>query len=208
MGEVAQEKYALKHKGFGKYEIVGTDIVCESREQAEAKRQELLAADQLNQEIGDVVPEGFKVHDRVLIYRNSIMELPMNEPYLPDGSFSPYYDRQYVWGWARKDALDISTKQAKGYRLVSKEELDEAIEAGKVPEHYRTFLHPDGTYLLYGDAVLMRMPRVLWRQRQAEKDQRALSRIKKLDERNRAAIEDAGVPTVKSPIGNELTIRM
>ena len=208
--DVATPTYELKHKGFGRYEIVGHEDegLFQTKGDAKARVEELKARDELERELGDIPPEGFKVADRVLMYRGTILELPMNEPYLPDGSHSPYYDRTWYWAWARHDQLDLSEKQAKGYRLVTEEEFEEGLKENKIPEHYRTFVRPEGSYLIYGDLVLIRMPRTLRRQRQAEKRQRALNRIKRTDEAGKSSLEKAGVPVAKSPIGNELTIKM
>lgn len=192
------------HKGFGKYEFEG--VRYDSYDEAAAAIAAHDAAMALEAVIGDLEPdEDIKVTDRTLVYRNSIMELPMNEPYLPDGSYSPHYDRTYLWAWSRLDGVSITAKRAQGYRLVSEEELKASIEAGITPEHYASLFHADGSMLTYGDSVLMRIPRVKWRQLQAEKEAAAMRAIKRTDEEQYAAADKLGMKVEPAPIKNEIT---
>jgi hypothetical protein len=194
----------LKHKGFGRYEVVGTDKVFESKADAEAYVRELNEELEFQNAYGDVLPEGIEIRDHTLMYRGSVMELPMNEVYTPTGEYNTYYDRAWVWGWASHTGTDIASKQARGFRLVGYEELEKEVKEGKVPSHYLGLLRAEGSLLVYGDSVLMRMPRVLWRQKQAEREKRALAFVKRTDDVQRAQLESTGMKLVDGPIQNEL----
>lgn len=198
-------KLEMTHKGFGKYAVTGTDQIFPSKKAAERYIEEQEAAADFANEYGDIIPEGIEIHDRTLVYGGSLMRLPMNELYLPNGDHNPYYDRAWVWGWASDDGVDIAAKKAIGYRLVSEEDLKKDVADEKVPEHYLSLLRAEGTRLTYGDAVLMRMPRVMWRQRQAEKEQRAVAFIKKSDDEQRAAQDRLGMRPADLPITNEVS---
>jgi len=195
----------MTHKGFGKYAVTGTDQIFPSKKAAERYIEEQEAAAEFANEYGDIIPEGIEIRDRTLVYGGSLMRLPMNELYLPNGDHNPHYDRAWIWGWASHDGVDIAAKKAIGYYTVSEEELKEAVENGSVPEHYLSLLRPEGSLLTYGDAVLMRMPRVLWRQRQAEKEKRAVAFIKRQDDEARAAQDRLGMKPADVPITNEVS---
>lgn len=199
--------YTLVHKGHGKYGIEGQTKEFPSRTEAISYISDLEAVASYEREFGDTVPEGVEINHRTLMYRGTLLELPMNEQYLPDGARSPYYDRSWVWGWGRTSGTDIPMKEAKGYRCVTADEIDEAVEAGQVPDHYRSLLMPidHGKRLVFGDLALMRCPRILWRQHRAEAEKAAIRRIKKTDEQNEAAFDKAGVKNVSGPIQNEVS---
>jgi hypothetical protein len=203
---VAPEKYALKHEGFGKYSVEGTNKTFASKTEAEQHVRELLANEQFINEYGDILPEGFRIEDRTLEFRSNIQELPMNEMYQPDGRHNPLYDRAWKWAWARHGDTDLARKQAKGYRPVTLDELEALVEEGQVPRLYLTLLRSvdHGNLLVYGDDVLIRMPRVLWRQRQAEKQKKALAFIQRTDEQNDEAFDRAGMKRVAAGITNEV----
>lgn len=200
-------KYKLTHKGFGKYAVEGTGKTLPSLHEAKQFVADLLKAEAFTDQFGDIVPEGIEIRERTLEIRGSLTELPMNEVYLEDGSVNPYYDRAWVWGWGRATGNDIASKQAKGYRLVSRDELESEVKDGKVPDHYLSLLMPieHGTRLLYGDLALMRQPRILWRQQRAAEEARATSRIKVTEEQNHAALDQAGVKNLSGPISNEVS---
>lgn len=194
------------HVGNGRYAIPGVENVFPSLAAAHAYLAVQEARREEDEEFGARLPKDFKVTDRTLLYRGSVMELPMNERYLPEGDRSPYYDREYIWAWGRLDGVDIATKRARGYRPVTLKDLQAAIKAGKVPEHYESLLHFDGNYLLYGDAVLLRMPRVLWNERLVEREARALKQVAKTEQEVLNDADNHNIPLVNKrelPVQNE-----
>lgn len=207
--EEVQDDLTPKHVGFGRYDVDGQRF--ESKDAAyayvEAKRAE--AEDE--EEFGDVLPEGYDISimDRPYIYRGSMMELPMNERYAPDGSYNKYYDRAWHWGWGAFVGTDISDKQAKGYKTVDIETLEKLVDNDEVPQHVLSMVRSEGTMLVYGDSVLMRQPRVLRRQRQREQFEMNMRRMKRLDDKQRDAFDSAGVglSEKKEAGSNELDIR-
>lgn len=206
-GGVEYEGYTLIHKGFGKYSVEGQgDKVFNTKAEAQGYVDDLLKVAAFENEFGDVVPEGVQINSRPLQFRRTMLELPMNEHYTPDGDPNPYYDRAWYWGWGRAQGDDIAKKQSRGWRVVSREELEQAVEDDSVPEHYRQLLMPvdTGTRMQYGDLVLMRQPRVLWRQQQAAKEEAARRRIYRTDEEQQKLFDDAGVRTANGPITNEI----
>jgi hypothetical protein len=202
------DKWTLVHKGFGRYEVNGQTF--QSKADAERHVASAKSQEELNEEIGDVLPEGFdiKVYDVNRHYRNSIMELPMNEVYAPDGDYNRFYDRAWVWAWAAYNGTDISDKRAKGYQLVDMEILEKGIKEDIYPEYLMSLVRSEGSYLVYGDNVLVRMPRALWRQRQKEQSDRTLRFFKDMDSKQRAMFDEAGVGIGKQSMPNELQIRL
>lgn len=186
--------------------------VFETREHAEEYRNALLQADAIasTPDLSDLDPEGvdFRINDRIVKFRDSLLELPMNETHLPDGSLNPYYDRAWYWHWAALVSTDIADKQATGYKLVSFDELTEGVKNERVPEHYLNFVREEGSYLVFGDCVLMRKPRKLWRQQRAERTKRALSAFERVDAQQKDNAARIGLPEVESPVKNELSIRL
>jgi hypothetical protein len=201
-------RWVLTHKGFGRYEVDGQTF--QNKADAERYVASAKAQEAINEEIGDVYPEGFdiRVYDTNRHYRNSIMELPMNEVYTPEGEYNRFYDRAWVWGWAAYNGTDISDKRAKGYQLVDMDVLNKGIKEEIYPEYLLSLVRSEGSYLVYGDSVLVRMPRALWRQRQKEQSERTLRFFKDMDAKQRAQFEDAGVGIGKQPMANELQIRL
>ena len=209
--ETAVEQFPLKHVGFGKYRIEGdtADTVYADKEEAQAARETLIAQAELEQEIGDVPVPDIQVRDRGLVYRGTMLEVPMNEPYLPDGDLNPMYDRAWAYGWAAFDGTSIADHQAKGYQIVRYSDIKAMVEGGKCPEHYLSLLRREGDFLHYGDLVLMRIPRTLFRQQQAEKRTRALELFAKVQEKNNAEAERQNIPVVDAGHNaNEVTIRL
>jgi hypothetical protein len=202
------DKYALKHVGFGKYEVDGQRF--DNKAAAETYVAKQKAQDEFLNEHGDMLPDGYDmtITDRVAEYRGSLMELAMNELYAHDGEYSPYYDRQWVWGWSSNNGPSISSWQATGWKLVSLKELEELEKEGLVPPHVLSMVREEGSYLVYGDAVLMRKPRVLWRQQQEEKGKRSLRKLQARHNTDQSFYEQAGVSLDRLPVSNELTIRM
>lgn len=164
---VADDRFPLVHKGFGKYEVGGT--LYPNREQALQARAKLIADEEFTNEFGDVLPEGvtIRVTDRSLVFRGSLLEVPMNELYLPDGTYNPMYSREWYYAWAARTQRSISAYEALGYQRLTHKEFDEMVSEGKAPAHYLSLLQRDGENLVYEDLILMRTPRVQWRQRKA-----------------------------------------
>jgi hypothetical protein len=207
--EEQTDLWKLTHVGFGKYRVGDNDKVFKSKAEAVAWVEQQKKLQEFDSEFGDVVPDDFdfSVTDRVYEYRGSLMELAMNELFAPDGSHNPYYDREYYWGWAAFNGTSIADKRTKGYKTVSYDELEKGVKADRYPEHLLSMVREDGSLCVYGDSVLMRMPRVLWRQRRAEKQQAALRRIQKVDQQQRDFFDKSGVGIERSPVKNELEIR-
>jgi hypothetical protein len=199
--------YTLNHKGHGKYTIEGQKKEFLSRQDAVNFIGDLVENRRYEEQFGDVLPEGFEMRHRTLMYGGTLLELPMNFHYLPDGAHSPYYDRAYVWGWGRVTGSDIADKQARGFRLVTREDLEAAVEDGSVPDHYLSFLMSvdHGARMVYSDLALMRQPRVLWRQQHAKEDEQVFRRLKMQDEANHEVFDRAGVSTASNPVKNEVT---
>lgn len=197
-----------KHVGHGRYEYQGRTF--KDKVSAEAYERTYLTTQAFEDEHGDRLPEGYDltVHDRVYEYRGSLMELAMNERYTPIGDFNPYYDREWYYAWAAYNGTDISDKRSKGYQLMSIEALEKGVSEDRFPPHLQSMVRAEGTYLVYGDNVLMRMPRVIRRQQQEAKRARVLSRMKALDDAQRGFFDNAGVGIKESPVKNELEIRL
>jgi len=204
-----QETLEPKHVGFGRYDVDGQRF--ESKDAAYAYIEAKRAEQEDEEQFGPVLPEGYDmtIVDRPYVYRGSLMELPMNERYAPDGSFNKYYDREWHWGWGAFVGTDISDKQAKGYRLVDLETVEKLVKEDKVPQHVLSMLRAEGSMLVYGDSVLMRMPRVIKRQREREQFEQNMRRMKSLDKKQRQVFEEAGVGlSERREAGeNELDIR-
>lgn len=206
--ETTDDRFTLKHVGFGRYDVDGQRF--ESKDKALAYVQSKQAEEEDEAEYGAVLPDGYdmSITERPFVYRNSLMELAMNERFAPDGSFNKYFDRKWVWGWAAQNGTDISDKQAKGYVLVTLPQLQEGVDKDEIPSHILTMVREEGSYLVYGDSVLMRMPRVLWRQRQAQKFESVMRRMKNLDRKQKDAFREHGVDVKEGGTGdNELSIR-
>jgi hypothetical protein len=196
------------HKGFGRYEVDGQLFQSKAEAERYVAAQKAQAEEDL--EIGDIVPEGFdmKIYETSPYYRGSPMELAMNEVYTPNGGHNRFYDREWIWAWAAHRGTDIADKRAKGYQLVTLPELEKGIKEDRYPEHILSLVREEGSYLVYGDSVLMRMPRVLWRQRKREQLERNMRFFKDLDTKQRAQFDNAGVGIGKQPMTNELQIRL
>ena len=207
VAEPVNEKYPITPVGHGKHDMNG--VTFKTKKAAVAAREALLQAEADEDALGDIAPAGIVIRDRTLEFRGSVMEVPMNEMYLPDGSINPYYDRAWVYAWAGYNGTDISDRQARGYHIFEQRDLDEMVAEGKAPEHYLSLLRKDGRYMVYGDLILMRIPRILWRQRQAEKHARNMGAFKKVEDENRNAADRLNIPVVDSGSrSNELTIRL
>ena len=206
--DAKQDTMELTHLGFGKYEVAGQKFNSKAAAQRFVDAQETQA--EVEGEIGDKLPEGYdmKVHDQTHVYRNSLMELAMNEPYAPDGSYNKYYDREWVWTWAALRNTDISDKRAKGYELVTLDVLQKGVDDDRYPSHVLSLVREEGSYLVYGDSVMMRMPRVLWRQQKEAKRQDNLKMFKDMDRKQRSQFENSGVGIGKTPVTNELQIKL
>lgn len=199
-------KFPITEKGES---FVVNERDFDTLEKAKAYRVKLIEAEAEAEaaDLSDIIPEGWDVEDRTLEFRDNILELPMNETHLPDGSLNPWYDRRWVWIWAADRATDVTEKQARRYQLVSFDDLREMAAAGDFPEHYLNLIRAEGSYVVYGDLVLMRIPRYLRRQRQAEADQRVMDRFKKQDEEIQDVFDNAGMRQSELPFRNTVEVR-
>lgn len=173
------DKFPLVHKGFGKYEVGGKTYP--NKKEALKAQAKLQADEEFANEYGDVMPEGvdIRVIDRSLVFRGSVLEVPMNEIYLQDGTFNPMYDRAWYYAWAARNQRGVSAYQALGYKLFTIDELETMVDEGKAPPHYLSLLQRDGDNLVYEDLVLMRTPRMMWRQRKVEQAKQTEARIRR-----------------------------
>lgn len=188
------DKFPLTHKGFGRYEMNGT--LYASKDEALAAQAKLLAQETAADLYGDVLPEGvdITVTDRSLVFRGSILEVPMNEVFLPDGDYNPMYDRAWYYAWAARRARSISAYEALGYKKFTYQELEAMVEEGKAPAHYLSLLQRDGDYLVHGDLLLMRTPRVYWRQRKAAQQAATEARVATSRQMAEASSDALGLP--------------
>lgn len=202
-----KEPEPIVHNGFGKYQIVGTDIIVDGKKAAYAKLEELRAAAEHADEVSDLVPEGITINEHNLIYRNSLMEVPMNEPYLPDGTLSPYYDREWYWSWAADRQVSLGRARANRNELVTFKQIEKMVNDGKMPAHYLSVLFDHGTYVTYGDSVLVRKPRVIWRQQQREQFEYNRKSFERTERANKNNFSNANMPVVSNAhTQNELKI--
>jgi hypothetical protein len=206
----ATPDYTPKHVGGGTFEVAGKKIKGKPRaeEYATALRG---AEERLNApDFSDLPPPNWaNIRSRALTYRKNLREVPMNETHLPDGNLNPMYDRTYRYVWAAYSAKqDVPDKQSQGYELVSRADLEKMVEDNKCPEHYLNLLREEGRYLVYADDVLMRFPRVLDRQRIAEREARAVAHMKKVEQQGKEDFERAGVRVEDSRIGSSFTTEL
>lgn len=212
--ETETTEFKPVHKGAGRYEVAGKRFDDKASAQEYADELNRVSATHAERNaISDLVPADFKIDPRILKFRDNLRELPLNETHYPDGTLNPMYDREYEYIWASyTDRTDVPDKMAEGFELVSLELIEEKIESGKLPEHYRHLLRPEGRYLVYGDDVLLRIPRVLQRQRKAAKRERALAAHKLLHERTMDEFDNANIPIrypndMSAGQANELSIK-
>jgi len=160
-------------------------------------------------DLSDLPVDGFTgFNDRVVKYNGTLLDLPMNFPYLPDGkTLNPYYDRRWHWGWAaHRNPSDVADKRERGFTFVDRETLEAGVANEEIPDHYKHVLREEGSYLVYGDLILMRQPRVLYRQLQAQKDETALRAVKGHDERIKQEFAMRGMDGSKSPVQSSTEI--
>lgn len=201
-------KIEVKHVGGPFFEVAGKRI--HGKEKAEQYAAELENIERRVDEpdLSDKLPEGFAARTHILKWRDSVMELPMNEIRLPDDSnFNKYYDREwmYVWG-STVNRNDIPNKMAEGFQPVSYGLLEELVKDDKCPEHYLSLLREEGRFAVYGDAALLRIPRVWQRQRQAERERAAIERIRVEDRKVRDDMDNANMRPAPVKAPNEVRI--
>lgn len=201
----ATPDYSVQHVGGGMFEVAGKRI--KGKGKAEEYAANLRRADdQLAEpDLSDLIPPEWDavIRERTLKFRNNIQELPMNETHLPDGTLNPMYDRMYRYVWAAYSAKqDVPDKQARGYELVSRKQLEQMVKDNKCPEHYLNLLREEGRYLVYADDVLMRQPRVLYRQMIAEREARVPAAMRQLEREGKEQLANAGVKVEDSVIGS------
>jgi hypothetical protein len=199
-------KFPIQHLGE---DFIVNERDFESLDKAKAYRALLIQAEVEAEtaDLTDIIPEGYGgFQDRTLQFRNNILELPMNETHYPDGSLNPLYDRRFAWVWAADRATDVAEKQARGYQLVSFDQLSEMSKEDTFPDHYLNLIRAEGSYVVYGDLVLMRIPRFIQRQRRNEADQMVMDRFKRQDEEAQAVFDNAGMKQVELPFRNTVEV--
>lgn len=169
------KKYGIKHHSRGTYRMKDDDTSYPDKDAA-IRAAHLRELEEVEDDVlGDKIPAGYEnynIKDHRLI-RESVMELPMNERYLADGSINPLYDREWVYAWAYRDRQDIATARSRGYIPVTPEDWKDSIKEGKVPQYVGDLVYEEGSFMHYGDSVLLRAPRFLWRQRREAQQQSA-----------------------------------
>lgn len=217
--EQLAKKYAVVHKHDDVYEVNGDEIEGLPKAQAFSAQMILAHKTIAAPDLTSKLPSGFKVRDPAdqLLWRGSVMEVAMNETHMPNRvDLNRYYDREWYYAWgSATNKLDVAEKRAKGYQAFSEEDLIKGIEEGRIPDIYRTILRPEGSFLLYGDAVLLRVPRVYREQMAAEEAEAAVAAIKAIDRKQRDGMDNLlnnpnnrGVTAVDMGKGaNEVIIR-
>lgn len=134
-----------------------------------------------------------------LMYQGTLIEIPLNFPKLPDGSAdNPTYDPEYRYGWgAYRNPSDMAIKMTYGWRKVDAEEID-----AKLPENYRHALRQEGSYLVFGDLVLLKIHRSDYAKYEEEQENRATAHL-----RNAGRDSLNQLPTVPSVSKNEVILR-
>lgn len=138
-----------------------------------------------------------------LIWRQTLLEIPMNEEKLPDGTTAnPHYDPKFHYGWGAYDrSTDIAMKRAQGWKLVSWDDIKDTM-----PDHYRDALREEGSYLVLGDLVLMRISRALREQQRVAKEERVMGALRGAGQEN---LQELGAHQSPHPsIRNEVTINI
>lgn len=150
--------------------------------------------------------EFIQMRERMVLFRNNLREMPMNETHMPDGSLNPMYDRNYYYAWGSIRAGSIGDMRAFGYQLVSMDDLKELINLGKCPDFYLNILREEGSYLVFGEDILMRIPRVVREETViAPKRQRALERIQKVQDKSQETLTNAGA-RIRNQVEDKVTI--
>ena len=160
--------------------------------------------------LADVIPAEYRnmqIEDRNLKFRNSLYELPMNEPRYPSGEINPMYDNEYYYGWAADRSDSIGGLRQYGYRMVTEEEMHELIERGKMPDMYRSLLEVEngGNALRMGTEILMRIPRFLRKQNILNPKIEAAKNASRITDRKN--YNDFGVDAIR-PDYNEVEIKI
>ena len=167
------DRYTPVHVGHGRHQVAGKEFP--TLERAEEYAEDLRLSDRVREHFGPkkVGPAGLMgVSEATWIFRDNLLELPMNEMYAPDGSYNPFFDKDWMWGWASlaKGGHDISLRRAEGWQLVSLEEFQNLAKAERIPTHYENFVREEGSYLVFGDLVLMRILRALHHQLRLQRE--------------------------------------
>lgn len=168
-------KYNVRHKSHGKWIMDGDETLYANKVEAFRAAAMREAEENLEDELGDVRPAGYEHYSitTTRLVRNSAMELPMNEKYTADGQINPHYDRQWIYAWAYKDRADLARQRASGYIPVDPKEFRKDVKDGTIPDFVGDLVYEEGSFMAYGDTVLVRKPRFLWRQQRDEIERRA-----------------------------------
>lgn len=168
-------KYNVRHLGHGKWVMDGDATVYPNKGEVFKAAAVREANEAIEDELGDIRPKGYEHYSvtETRLVRNSALELPMNERYDLGGNINPYYDREWVYAWAYKDRAELARQRANGYIPVDPKDFRRDVKDGKIPDFVGDLVYEEGSFMAYGDVVLVRMPRFLRRQRIAEAEARA-----------------------------------
>lgn len=166
------ETYNVRTLGHGKWVLGDEAFVYPNKTEVLKAAAARDVEDTIDDDLKDIIPKGyepekFTMRDRSII-RGSVMELPMNEPYTPDGDKNPHYDREFVYAWGYLERQALATSRSKGYEPVTPKDFKKAVDEGRVPAALESLVYDEGNRMVHGDSVLLRCPRYLWRQRRME----------------------------------------
>lgn len=167
------ETYNIRSLGRGKWTLGDTGLVYPNKTEVLKAAAALEVEDTIDDDLKDVIPKGyeperFRMRDRSVI-RGSVMELPMNEQYTPDGEKNPHYDREFVWAWGYLERQALATSRSRGYEPVTVKEFKESVKQGRIPAALESLVYDEGDRMVHGDSVLLRCPRYIWRQQRMDK---------------------------------------
>ena len=154
-------KYLMFHEGHGHYRV--GNKVFSSEGEAQIYIDDLMRAEEVQDRIGTRLPPGYTDLDRSLLYNGTVLNLPMNHPYLPDGRYSPYYDVYFAWGLFAYTTTpsDIPTMQSMGWEIVGEDEFKQLLKDDQIPAMFNSAFKPLGMYMVNGDLALMKIARAI-----------------------------------------------
>lgn len=163
-------KYNVRHKSHGRWIMDGDETLYANKVEAYKAAAMRQAEEEMEDELGDVRPKGYENYTSTStrLVRGSAMELPMNEKFTADGQINPFYDREWLYAWAYKDRADLARQRASGYIPLDPKEFKKDVKDGVIPDFVGDLVYEEGSFMAYGDTVLVRKPRFLWRQQREE----------------------------------------